>query len=111
MQDFPRMDSGMIIRFNCCCEGKGIIWDGKNNKRVNQDGEDVHGKENHPFLIISKIEQNKKERYITVIPITSSDTPYNDEYSIKIKPEMVNKKAQSLVSNNSYLKISHPTRI
>ena len=105
----PNFFPGMVYMFKCCCEGKKISF--KNNRFENEDGFDVNGTEEHPFLIISSTEQNIRESYLTVIPITSSGTAYNDVYSKKIASEMVRGKAQSLVQNNSYLKIGHPTRI
>ena len=101
----------MIFKFNCCCDGKCIYWDNVKRKFVNQDGEDMINKENHPFLIISKEELIKGDKYITVIPITSSSSNYNEKHSMKIGKEMVDSKAQTLVNNNSYFKVSHLTRI
>ena len=108
---FPNFCPGMIFMFDCCCEGKGIAWSNSHSKYINQDEQDMAGKNNHPFLILSSKDRNSSENYLTALPITSSPSFYNTQNSIKIQTDMVDAKAQSLVVNNSFLKVGSPTRI
>ena len=96
---------GFIIGFNCCLEGRGL----KRNLGgtfTNSDDVNIGKKPWHPFLIISNTIKNNAlfTNYLSAIPISSSDTKFNQEYGMSLTKDMFSSKGESLIYNKSIIK-------
>jgi len=96
---------GFIVGFNCCLEGR---WLKKNSDGTFTNADEVNiGKKSwHPFLIISNTNKNNSSftNYFSAIPISSSNSKFNQEHGISLTKDMFSSKGDSLVYNNSIIK-------
>lgn len=102
MTNFER---GFIVAFNCCLEGRGLTKQ-DDGTYVNLDGVNIGKKSWHPFLIISNTIKNNSSftRYLHAIPISSSNSKFNQETGLLITQDMLSSGGNQLLSNHSLLK-------
>lgn len=102
----PNIERGFIVCFNCCSDGRSLNIN-TNGTYNNVDGENVGKASWHPFLIISHTHKNNAidTRYFVAIPLTSSNSPYNQENGLPLTRDMVSKGGEMLLQNKSIIKI------